>query len=305
MVKLTSEELGHLERLSAGNWGTVYRDGDKVYKIYNEKVENSMKEMVDNPLLIIPALTKWKLGRMIKRNQEIEHSDLAEDIVYLDGHFAGMQMPYYDGVKFIDLKHLPLEERIRLSRELSRNTKELTDHYIYPLDIKNPNIFLVNGEVKMFDLDDFYTRITSFKNPHYLRKSIIILDHTIKLFLEEFYRSTSRPNVIRATTRKYYKINKTYEGIDEYLDYKSVPHSYLFVDENFNLSGDRLISGRRVVIVYDKLTENDLLVLLNALRQRGIEVYDVIDRSQIEFYMNNNICNECLHAHEGSILTLK
>lgn len=42
--------------------------------------------------------------------------------------------------------------------KLVRNSQELTRFRIYPLDLKLDNIMYVDGQVKIIDLDDLYTK---------------------------------------------------------------------------------------------------------------------------------------------------
>ncbi len=305
MVNISKSELEALERVDYGCFGTIYRKDDKVYKVYHEKVKNDFKEPVDNPLLDFPFLTIHKLNRLIRLNSSIKYTDLTEDILYVDNKFAGMVMPYYEGELFANLKDLPLEERIRLLRELLRNAKELTESGIYLFDQRLKNVMLVNGEVKIIDTDDYYVKAPFIKNPYYFFKSIYSLDSTCKSFLGEFVRSTHREVITSKVSRKFYRNTYSYKALEEYLDFKSIPYRILFIDDEFDIDSDKLISGSRVLLVYDKLDIPHILETINKLDQRCITVYDVVSREDMRAYMNNIAHDECLFVEHNRVLTLK
>lgn len=307
MVKITSDDLSNMkdDKVDSGCFGTVYRKDDKVYKVYKPIVKNYFKEPIDNPLLEFPHLTMLKLKRIIAKRKSIEHTDLIEDILFVDNHFAGCVMPYYEGDLFLNLIDLPLEKRIGYSRELVRNTKELTDHYIYLLDQRIKNVMLVNGETKIIDADDLFAKAPIVYNPYYHLRSIRSLSRTIYSFLHEDFRSTHNEDILKVVSRQYSKLKNTYKGIEEYLDIKSENIQILFIDSEFNLSDSNLIDGRVVVLVYDKFNPESIVETINYFKSRGIIVYDVVSKGDIDFFLNNHMHDECLSVEHNQVLTLK
>ena len=66
MVNISKEELYNLEQIDSGNFGTIYKKGDKVYKVYNKTVKTSIHESVKNPMLKHKLISINKLNRLIK-----------------------------------------------------------------------------------------------------------------------------------------------------------------------------------------------------------------------------------------------
>ena len=305
MANITSEYLKNCEVIGSGCFGVVYRRGNKAYKVYREEIKDDFKEPADNPVLTNPGRTFDKLNRLIRLNSLIEYSDLAEDILYVDNKLSGVVLPYYDGKLFYDIVFEPIENRITYARELLRNARELTSHNIYPLDHRLKNIMLVNGEVKIIDLDDYYSRVTRFVNPYYYFRSISALDDSIKSFFREYERASYNQAIMQRIERQTPKCNLTYGGISKYIDFKSEKHRLLFIDENFRLNDEMLINGSRVIIVYDRLYTRKMLEVIDKLNQRGISVYDIIDVGLMDEYINNNSHSDCVYVENNNVLTLK
>lgn len=111
MISLTSEELKKLEKIGYGNFGVIYKDSDKIYKIYNHVVKASAHITVPNPSLRFP---KRRLNRLINLNKSIKYTDLVQDTVFIDGQFRGIVLPYYEGETLLDLSQEPLEKRLTI-----------------------------------------------------------------------------------------------------------------------------------------------------------------------------------------------
>ena len=159
MVNLSSSDLKKLKAYKSGNFATIYINGDKAYKIYNEEVKTDNHYIAKNPVLQHRLRSINKCNRLIRLNRKIQYTDLIEDIIYVDGKFAGVVLPSYDAPLFYDLMNEPIERRVELSRKLIKCARELTDHNIYPKDYKLINMFLVDGEAKLIDLDDVFTKV--------------------------------------------------------------------------------------------------------------------------------------------------
>ena len=99
----------------------VYRNGDKVFKVYDDVIKDAFGEPTKNPILKHPKLTILKLKRLMALNSGIKHTDLVEDLLYVDGSFKGIVLPYYDGQTFLDLKKISLLERVKLIVYLTRS----------------------------------------------------------------------------------------------------------------------------------------------------------------------------------------
>ena len=94
MVSIKSKDLLDLKRVGAGNFGTIYKNGDKVYKIYHQMVRTEYDSFCPNPSL---KLDKSRIIKYTKLDKKLLYTDLVKDIIYVDGKFGGVVMPYYDG----------------------------------------------------------------------------------------------------------------------------------------------------------------------------------------------------------------
>lgn len=301
MVNISKEELYNLEQIDSGNFGTIYKKGDKVYKVYNKTVKTSIHESVKNPMLKHKLISINKLNRLIKLRDNIKNTDLIEDLLYIDNKFNGVIMPYYDGKLFYNIMDYPIEERIELSKQLVKNAKELTDNKIYPLDYKLINVFFANNEVKIIDLDDIFTKVYKANNNYYKHESIVILDETIKTFLNEHKHGQSA-KVIEALDKKPNKANSSYEKINQYLFLKSIKQNLIFIDENYN---QEYIPEYKTIFTYKQGDEDYIINSINKLKQRGISVNDIVRYEYIDEYIDNTPHNNCFLSENNNTLKLK
>ena len=305
MAEINSKELDELEMIESGLFGHIYRNGDKVFKVYDDVIKDAFGEPTKNPILKHPKLTILKLKRLMALNSGIKHTDLVEDLLYVDGSFKGIVLPYYDGQTFLDLKKISLLERIKLSKKLLVNARELNDNNIYPLDQRVKNIMLVNGEVKLIDLDDIFTKVTLIDNTFLRIKSIKALDTAVKSFLHEYNRPTYDERVVELLDRKDEKTNMSFRGIEKYIESKGVKNRYLFINPDFDLTSERLIEPSRIILVCNPFNKEELISTLQRLKQKGINVFDIVEFDSINDYMKDSSYSECLYSRDGSVLTLK
>ncbi len=305
MVNLSSSDLKKLKAYKSGNFATIYINGDKAYKIYNEEVKTDNHYIAKNPVLQHRLRSINKCNRLIRLNRKIQYTDLIEDIIYVDGKFAGVVLPSYDAPLFYDLMNEPIERRVELSRKLIKCARELTDHNIYPKDYKLINMFLVNGEAKLIDLDDVFTKVLLLPSKYHREDSIDILDQTIKAFLRENANHTFTQEILSEIERKKPAINYNYEGIESYLDTKLLKYRYVFIDGNFYFTDDRLLDGSRVVFVHPGYDFRFILSSIQRLKERGIIIYDVSYTKDLENYMIDNPYTECVSVYNDRVLRLK
>ena len=293
MINITKEELNKLEEIGHGGFGIVYKKGDKAYKIFKKEIRLGYDTFKINPVLKKEYSTIQKCNKLIRLNNKIEKTDLIEDIIYIDNNFSGTVMPYYDGVLFYDLKKEPLQNRIEYSKKLIECAKELNKYNIYPTDYKLINMFLYNNEVKLIDLDDVFTKVTTFRNPIYYKKSIGILDSTIGAFFSEGYYNVYDNEIKNRITKKNYKCCKTYEEIEKYIDDKSKKYNLIFIDDGTNLSNLN-IDNSKIIYTYNIYVKDKIMSLLDELDEKGIKLYDIIDSVKIDDYINDNMYDECI-----------
>ena len=304
MEYITSEQLSEMPRIGIGNFGTIYKSGNKAIKIYNSEVKTDFHGLMKNPVLKHLILTRIKCNRLIELNNNINNTDLIEDLVYVDNHFRGVVLPYYDGKLFLDCLNYPLDKRIDYSKKLVQNARELTDNNIYTFDYKLTNMLVYNGEVKIIDLDDPFTKVTFIKDVFMQRRSVLILDETIKVFLKENFNGVYSPGVNELLNKKHYHPNDTYDGIEKYLEEKSIKKSILFIDDNSDISNSDF-NNFDIVYTFDRFNEKEVIDKINYLKSRNIIVNNLITKKKIDEYINNSISDECLFAGNKKVLRLK
>ena len=82
-MNISSEELKTLEIKGSGNFGTIYKRGNQVLKVYKDKVKANGYDLVDNPMLTHRLATINKCRRLIKKNNSVQNTDLIDDILFM------------------------------------------------------------------------------------------------------------------------------------------------------------------------------------------------------------------------------
>ena len=306
MINITQKELEKLEKIDSGNFAQIYRFGNLVYKIYKPecKARNPFdKVTIDNPELKHKTLKLFKMKRLLKLDEQIKHTSLIKDIIYIDDSFAGVVYPYYEGESLNSLD-IPFEERINLSHKIIQNAKELTDHNIYPTDYAKRNIILVNEEIQLIDLDDVLTKVHLFKNKHLLHKSVTSLDRLIQSFLkDEFIYPTHNKNIQQILKNKPHT-NETYKELYQYLNKRNEPINILLFDANTPIETVQNINQSKNVqnILIYKYIDDDLI--LQTIQKHNEAIFTAIPERKINSYLENNIVASCLYAQGKHIQKL-
>ena len=291
MLNITSEEISKFEKIGSGTFGIIYRKGEYAYKIYNETIVSDSGRIYVNPSCIY---RKTKLNRLIELDKIIKNTDLVKDIVFKDNKFSGVLLKYYDGCNINKLMDIDCKSKMDISMQLLRNSKELTDHNIFPLDYKLNNIMYENGNARIIDLDDILTKVYRINSPYHKKKSIYTLDETIKTFFNEYRVFPFNSKLREKITRPKNKLNGTYDKILNYLLEKSkLIKLYLIDFDNVNESNFESIrkyKDFRIIGLYDNtnIKESDYyLNILNKLDECGIKVYEIIEKKEIIKYISN------------------
>lgn len=224
MIHITSSNIEKLERIKSGKFGTVYKkDDDIAYKIYHPTVSDDSWKETMNPTLLLPQI---RYNVLIKRSNSLKYSGGVIDKLYVDGKFAGVIIPYYDGVELAQLMDDPIDFKIKLSKKIIRNAKELTANLIYPTDYKLNNILYSNGKVQLIDLDDVKTHICFTPNIIFRSLSINSLGETIQAFLKEHKHLPLPKEVKKSVEREKFFYTSKYNTIEEYLKRKKKKEKY-------------------------------------------------------------------------------
>lgn len=304
MVSIKSKDLLDLKRVGAGNFGTIYKNGDKVYKIYHQMVRTEYDSFCPNPSL---KLDKSRIIKYTKLDKKLLYTDLVKDIIYVDGKFGGVVMPYYDGETLFKTLDQPIEQKVKVAYQLVRNSKELTDNNIYPFDYKLNNIMLVDGNVKFIDLDDTFTFFSKFPSPFRTKEVVKSLDKTIKTYFNDINTYPFTKKIIKKLSCNR-QPNITYQELSQYIDDKSQKHNYLFIDSSVDTPTNmRLLkdSNYRTIYVYsgsdNELSEQNIKRLL----EKTIDLYDVVSASMMRKYIRSINYNECIGLNDNKVLNLK
>ena len=304
MVSITRKDLLKLERVGVGNFGTIYKNGDKVYKIYHEKVRTEYDTFRPNPSL---KLDKAKINKYLKLDKKLLYTDLIKDIIYIDGKFSGVVLPYYNGETLCKTLELPVEEKIETAHQLVRNSKELTDNKIYPLDYKLNNIMLVDGNPKFIDLDDAFTFFQTFSFPTKTKEVVKNLDKTIKTYFNDTNYYPFNKKIIKLLAHNPTP-NTNYEELSKYIESKSKRHNYIFIDSNIDTTVNmRLLKNPnfRTIYVYsgsnNELTERNIQEIL----EKRIDLYDVVSSNMMRKYIRSINYDECISLSKDKNLYLK
>ena len=305
MINIDKSELSKLQKVSQGNFGSIYRDEDKAYKVYFDDVKTTYGTITSNPMLkkkIIP-----RLNRLISLSHRVKNTDLIYDMLYIDGKYSGVVMPYYEGTDLYKLIDNPLESKISLAKELVENSRELSNRFIYPMDYKLINMMLVDGHVKLIDLDDVFTKVSLIPNPFLNREAIIGLDKTIKAFFNERKYFSYLEGASELTTKEKSKSNTTYKGISEYILGKEKPYRYLVLDSKSDIDSDIAKDpNTRVIVSFDSTYKlEDIKSFILELNRRGIQVYDIISKHVLDKYLENIIHDEIILSKNKSLVRIK
>lgn len=293
-MKIASETLEDLERVGSGCFGTVYKKDDKTaYKIYHKYVFDQFGTQHHNPCLIY---RKKHLNKLINLNYKLVHNNLISDVIFVDGIFKGVTMPYYNGYTLDNMMEANFNLKMDVSKQLVRNAKELTDNNIYPLDYKLNNLMYENGNARIIDLDDSRTKLRLIKDFYASSRSIKGLDETIKVF---FGDTNCLPVKYRnLIDKEQNNISNKYELINEYLDKKNIGHNYIVVDEltdiNYLLSFLKN-NDCRVIFKYNYRIhdENYFLDVINKYQKMGIRLYDFVkDYNEYTYFSNCSILDK-------------
>ncbi len=305
MIRITRIDLDNLDVINSGNFGVVYRDNNLAYKIYKDECKTSYGYHYPNPM---KKKRIRRINRMMELDSRLKYTDLCRDIVYVNGDFGGICIPCYDGETLNNLMNSDFKLKMDISRQLVRNAKELTNNCIYPMDYKLNNIMLVDGDVKILDLDDVFTRYTRIPIPLLKRKSIRELDDTIKCFFGEHDRY--RAYYGKDVERPRYNIKSSYEGIEDYLKEKSKSRKLIII--NYSLLNDEVIrylcglDGYDVIVTYNGTKYDDFVAnkYIDDFNKFDRNIFDVVGTKELEEYLSNFNLEEVLE-YKGQLVKVR
>lgn len=294
MIKITNEDINNFRHIRSGRFGTVYQvDDNTAYKIYFPCIADDYSgKAITNPVL---SLTSLHFHTLLKRSTKLKYSGGIQDLVYVDGEFGGVCIPYYDGPLLYEIMDRPLKLRIDLSRKMIRNAKELTGLNIFHTDYKLNNVILCKGNPQFVDLDDTRTHACFTPNPLFRYLSVNSLGETIQTFVSQFNHLGVPKNVYKELQREKGFSTGTYKKIEDYLDRKEQPKVIVFVDENSDLDSLREYVDKGFIFIYVLNSREEVekgLDIINRFKQYGIPIYDFVIREGMDKYDNLEVIKE-------------
>ena len=307
MIEVTNEELKNMEYISSGAFGKVYKKNDCIaYKIYRQEISDKFYGTSHpNPMLTKPL---FRFNILASRSKNFKYNGGILDLIFLEGKFAGVAIPYYDGEILSNLVDMPLKEKIAISRDLVKESKELSHHFIFPTDYKLNNIILSDDMVHLIDLDDIKTHVCFTPNIFFKSISINALAETIQSFLKQYQHLyiSSKISKLLEIDQSFPAIN--YQKILDYLDKKDKEINVVFLSKNSDFQVLAKIANEhslKTVLVIDNHTdEEEIIRIIYFLKSLNVNLYDIVLTEKMNNYYNIENIDEA-YSLIGNTPTLK
>lgn len=284
-MKITSNELNKLEKIGEGGFGTVYRKDDKAIKVYKPLiVVHPTRKKVHNPSLNPSSIVF--LGRKIK-NLTLEKNKLPTEKLFVDNFFSGVCYDFQEGRTL----NRAIKDNHQIKKlagfQMVEQVNELTNHCIYPTDLKTANVLIDdNNQIHLLDLDDMKTKTTIFPHLDLRQKTINALSET----LISYYSNNNFKNINTIVASKLEspigklskQFNHSYNDLLTFINDYFKPQNFVLLNSSdldiINLEQLRknvLSFNLKIVLILDneqKITLNDILYL----KENGISLYDII-----------------------------
>ena len=293
-MELTEEYIKNLEFVGAGNFGTLYRNGNVIYKLYKEEVKGPYYNYHDNPSLNRTFYNKYRLNKLKSLSGKIKNCNLITDFIYIDGKFRGVISNYVEGDILKDKQDkLDVREKTIISKKLIKCVSDLHKNNIYPLDIHLGNVLVDdNLDVNVIDLDDSLTKVRLIGNPMIVRWSNLKLRDTIYSLFRDFSCYSRHEDRMSKYIKKnnLSKFSCTFNGMNKYLAYKNIPLKYIFISRDSNIEEIRnlLTPDTLVAYVYEdngfESYRDDILYFID----NGIVINNTIEYAFKDIFLSNH-----------------
>lgn len=293
-MELTEEYIKNLEFVGAGNFGTLYRNGNVIYKLYKEEVKGPYYNYHDNPSLNRTFYNKYRLNKLKSLSGKIKNCNLITDFIYIDGKFRGVISNYVEGDILKDKQDkLDVREKTIISKKLIKCVSDLHKNNIYPLDIHLGNVLVDdNLDVNVIDLDDCLTKVRLIGNPMIVRWSNLKLRDTIYSLFRDFSCYSRHEDRMSKYIKKKNlpKFSCTFNGMNKYLAYKNIPLKYIFISRDSNIEEIRnlLTPDTLVAYVYEdngfESYRDDILYFID----NGIVINNTIEYAFKDIFLSNH-----------------
>ena len=288
MVDMSFDDIHNLSEsfIDSGTFGTVYKkDNNNAYKIYHERIPNYMKDYVDNPVLTLP-LSRFELLK--KRSERLLYTQSITDFIMVNGKFGGVVIPYFDGELLNMFSNSSFDLKIDISKQLIRNHKELHHNLIFPYDYKLNNVIVSNNKVEIIDLDDVLTSVPRFPLPHHIIHSNFSLSKCLCSFFNESVYTFNYPIIRRKLNNTRFNLTPSINCLENQLRKKEEEHNFFIIDSSYDISSIPNDSNLRILLVYDsELSMIDVLAIMEKLKEKGLKIFDIIEREKVSLYISN------------------
>ena len=227
-IYLNKDDIKNLKKVGKGTEGEVYKkDRNTLYKIYTRPLnsEDSINYINNNNLDEFGVRINDKSTKVynnfepypyylddngikkvydenvifeaIKRQKNVFMSDLPKAPIYVDGKFDGCVIKKHNfSTDLHNTSFLPIRKKLQILKELLEKVKELTDNYIYTVDLANykrdnishsnilVNIF--NFNTNIIDLDGKSTVYSKDFNYNLYKKCYICYSSLVMKYLYEY-----------------------------------------------------------------------------------------------------------------------
>lgn len=157
LFKVYKDEAGLKNQYDDTLKTKIYTKGQIINNFGNK---NSYANYIDSDNVKI--YYKEAIKKIVERQKEIKHSYLPQASLYIDRKFSGCVLKRVRGVQIHYIwPFLSKRNKIKILKEILEKVKELSDHYIYPMDTANSPIagkhsnILIDRKLKpqLIDLD--------------------------------------------------------------------------------------------------------------------------------------------------------
>ncbi len=281
MITVKKEDLDDLKKLGAGKFGAVYqKDEETAYKIYFKSIADECGFAHDNPSLL---LSKSRFKRLIKKSKELFYTGGVLDIINIDGEFAGVVIPYYEGETLSNLMDIPIRDKVFIANQIITCSKELFSNNIYPFDYKLNNVILSNNQVRLIDLDDVHTHVCHTPNPIGHLISINGLNEMLETFFKEHRRTYVPRNISKQLLRNNGRFSITHKSLEGYIKDKFRERDFVLIRDDSDLDEIKELS-KHYNVVYIAHMDQEEYPIVDLLREENIPLYDIVKENKVEEY---------------------
>jgi hypothetical protein len=296
MIKLSNINIDALEKFDSGDFGTLYKNKDVLYKIYNPEIfVKKLWKTFDNPCY---NARPYKYKRLVKRCSKLKNTDIIYDYIADEDGVKGVALRRYRAKSLDKVFNLPLYKRVTISRQLLAKDKELKRHLIYVDDYKVDNVlYTYEDEVQIADLDDVKTHVCHIPNPLLNAYSNYNLAMTIMTFLGELKRYPTPLRAEMSLDRKRLILPVTHAQIHSYINAIEKKKDFLYIDSKSDINRIKEVLSThdfKLVYLLDSESTSDEIFksIVRDNKRKEIKLYDFLYRGNLDKHDHIESINE-------------